>query len=158
MKYTRTFRSSPAANLAGQLDTNRLGALQLPRDIGHDIDSISTANTTSDHAETTSVGGVRVGTDHQTARERVVFEDNLVDNARAGPPKANAVPGSSGGKEVVDLLVSLDGPLQILRATRLGLNQVVAVYGGGDGGCGHTSRHELKERHLRGRILAGNTL
>jgi hypothetical protein len=40
----------------------------------------------------------------------------------------------------------------------LSLNQVVAVDGGGDGNGGETSRHELKESHLGGGILASNSL
>jgi hypothetical protein len=40
----------------------------------------------------------------------------------------------------------------------LSLNQVIAVNGGGDGDGGETSRHELEESHLRGSILASNSL
>jgi hypothetical protein len=38
-------RSSPAGHLASELDTNDLGGLQLPGEVSHDIDSISTTDT-----------------------------------------------------------------------------------------------------------------
>lgn len=75
-----TLWSSPAANLAGQTNTNGLGALEFPRKVGHDINGISTSNTAGNHSETTSVGGVRVGTDHQTTWEGIVFENDLMDD------------------------------------------------------------------------------
>ena len=46
-----TLWSSPARELASQLDTNVLGSLQFPREIGHDVHSISTANSNSHHSE-----------------------------------------------------------------------------------------------------------
>lgn len=56
--------------------------------------------------------------------------------------------GSSGSQEVVDLLVDVNRTCQILHTADLGLNQVVAVDGGGDGCRVHTSRHKLKQSHL----------
>ena len=148
----------PAVELALELDTNDLGALKLPGDVSHDVDSVGTTDTASNHAKTTGVGGVRVGTDHQTTGESVVLEDDLVDNTRTGLPEADAVLGSGSGKEVVDLLVDLDGTSKILGTADLSLDKVVTVDGGGDSNVGETSRHELKEGHLSGGILASNTL
>ena len=51
----------------------------------------------------TAVGGVRVSANKQHARERVVFQDDLMDDARARLPEANAVLGTGRGEEVVDL-------------------------------------------------------
>jgi len=91
---------------------------------------------------------VRVSTNHKTTGERVVLEDDLVNDTRAGLPETEAVLGGRGGEEVVHLLVDVDGALEILDTTDLGLNQVVAVNGGGDGGSVHASGHELEEGHL----------
>ena len=86
-----TLGSCPSANLASQVDTDDLRALQFPRKTSHNVDSVSTADTASNHAETTSVGGVRVGTDHQTTGESIVLEDDLVNDTRAGSPEAHTV-------------------------------------------------------------------
>ena len=62
----RTRRSSPARQLASKLNTNDLRGLELPRKVGHNVNGISTTDTNGGHTETTSVGSVRVSTDHQT--------------------------------------------------------------------------------------------
>ena len=90
-RETLTLRRSPATNLAGEVDLDDLGALQLPRDASHDINRIGTTDTARNHAETAGVGGVRVGTDHETAGEGVVLEDDLVDDTRARPPETETV-------------------------------------------------------------------
>ena len=45
-------------------------------------------------------------------------------------PESDAVLGSGRGQEVVDLLVEVLGPVQILLALNLSLDQVVTVDGG----------------------------
>lgn len=148
----------PAVKSTGELDTDDLGGLKLPGEVGHDIDGIGTTDTNGGHTETGSVGSVGVSADEETTGESVVLEDDLVDDTRAGLPETNVVLGAGGGKEVVDLLVDVDSALEILLTTNLGLNQVVAVDGGGVGNGGHASRHELEDGHLGGGILAGNTI
>jgi hypothetical protein len=66
--------------------------------------------------------------------------------------------GRRGRKEVVHLLVNLVGTREILCAADLCLNQVVAVDGGRDRRGVHACGHELEERHLRGGILASDSL
>jgi hypothetical protein len=117
-----------------------------------------TADTDSSHTETTSVGGVRVGTDEESTGESVVLEDDLVNDTRAGLPETNVVLCAGGGKEVVDLLVDVDGAGQILLVANLGLDEMVAVDGGGSGHRGHAGGHELEDGHLGGGILASNTV
>lgn len=101
---------------------------------------------------------MRVGTDEESTGESVVLEDNLVDDTRAGLPETNVVLSARCSQEVVDLLVDVNGASQILLVTDLGLNQVVAVDGGGGRDGGHASRHELEDGHLGGGILASNTV
>ena len=148
----------PAGELAGELHTNDLGGLELPGEVGHDVDGIGTTDTDGAHTETTSVGGVRVGTDEETTGEGIVLEEDLVDDTRAGLPESDVVLGAGAGEEVVDLLVDANGALEILGTANLGLNQVVAVDGAGVGDRGHAGRHELEDSHLCGGILAGNTV
>lgn len=86
-----TFGSGPTANLAGQVDTNDLGALEFPRDISHDVDGISTTDTTSHHSETTRIGGVRIGTNHEPTGEGIVLQNNLMNDTGTRFPKAKTV-------------------------------------------------------------------
>lgn len=151
-------RRGPARHLAGQTDTNDLGGLQLPGQTSHDIDSVSTTDTNGGHGQTTSVGSVRVGTDHQTTGESVVLQDDLVNDTGTGLPETNVVLGGSGGQEVVDFPVNFIGTRQVLVTTNLGLNQVVTVDGGGSGDGRHAGRHELQDCHLGSGVLASNTV
>ena len=154
----RTLGSSPARHLASQLNTNDLGGLELPRKTGHDVDSVGTTNTNGGHTQTAGVGSVRVGTNEERTRESVVLQHNLVDDTRAGLPETNVVLCARGGQEVVDLLVDVVGAGQILLTTNLGLDEMVAVDGGGSGNRGHAGGHELEDGHLGGGILAGDTV
>lgn len=154
----RTLGSSPARELASQLNTNDLGSLQFPGKVGHDVNSIGTADTDSSHTETTSIGSVRVSTDQETTGEGIVLEDDLMDDTGAGTPEANVVLCARGGEEVVDLLVDLVGAGQILGAADLGLDEMVAVDSGRGGHGGHASGHELEDGHLSGGILAGDAV
>lgn len=154
----RTLGRSPARELASKLDTNDLRSLEFPRKVGHDIDGISTTDTNGGHTETTSVGSVRVSSDHETTGEGVVLEDDLVNDTRTGLPETDVVLGASGGQEVVDLLVDVLSTGKILLTTNLSLNQVVTVDGGGGSDGGHASGHELENGHLGSGVLASNTV
>ena len=113
--------------LAGELDTNVLRGLKLPREVGHDIDSVGTTDTDGAHAETTSVGSVRISADQKTTRESVVLKDNLVNDTRARAPEADVVLGASRGKEIVDLLVDLVSARKILFAAVATCDQMVCA-------------------------------
>lgn len=153
-----TLRSSPAVKLTSELDTNNVRGLELPGEVGHDINSISTTDTNGGHTETTTVDSMRISTDKKTTREAVVLEEDLMNNTRAGLPETDIVLGTSSRKEVVDLLVDVNSAGKILGTTNLGLDQVIAVDSSGVGNLIHASRHELKDSHLSGGILASNTV
>ena len=87
----RTLGSSPSTNLSGQLDTDDFGALEFPWNTSHDVNSISTTNTTSDHSQPAGVWCVRVRSDHQSTWECIVLENNLMNDARAGFPESHIV-------------------------------------------------------------------
>ena len=107
-------RCGPARQLTLKLNTNYLRTLQLPRNVSHHINSISTADTASNHVETTSVWSVRVRTDHETTREGVVLNDNLMNDTRTRLPEANTVLGTAASKEIVDLLVQFKRVSKVL--------------------------------------------
>ena len=86
-----TLRSSPAVDLAREVNTDDLGALEFPGEASHDVDGVRTTNTARNHTKATSVRSVRVGTNHQTAGESIVLEDNLVDDTRARLPETETV-------------------------------------------------------------------
>ena len=150
--------AGPPAHLAGQLDANQLGELQLPRHTGHDVHGVGTAHTDGDHAEATRVHGVAVRPDHHAAREGVVLEHHLVDDAGPRLPKADAVLIGHGLEEIVDFVVAVDGLLEVRIRTDLGLDQMVTMHGGGDSRLGLSGLHELQQGHLRGGVLHGHTV
>mmetsp|Transcript_45480 Transcript_45480/g.75908 ORF Transcript_45480/g.75908 Transcript_45480/m.75908 type:complete len:411 (+) Transcript_45480:1238-2470(+) len=138
----------PSVELSSELDTDVSRGLEFPRDASHDIDSISTTDTDGDHAKTSSVGGMAVSTDHETAREGVVLKDDLVDDSASRTPEAHAVLGAGSGKELIDFLVGDLGLVQVDDGSLLGLNQVVAVDRRGDCRLGESCRDELENCHL----------
>jgi len=46
---------------------------------------------------------MRVSPNHQTPRESIILQNNLVDDTTSGFPEANSEFGPCGSKEVVDL-------------------------------------------------------
>ena len=73
-----------------QVDANHLWRLELPGQAGHDVHRIRAAHSHGAHAQTTRVGGVGVGTDHQAAGEGVVLQHRLMNDTRAGLPVPHA--------------------------------------------------------------------
>ena len=55
----------------------------------------------------------------QAMKIKAMPEPDLVNDTTARPPEANAVFGTSTGKEIIDLLVGLHGKLQVSLATKL---------------------------------------
>lgn len=149
---------SPAGHFASEPHTNDLGRLELPWEVRHDVNSISTADTDGAHAKTTRIWRVGVGADEQATGESIVLEKDLVDDAGARLPETDVVLCTSRGEEVVDFLVDADCPRKIFLATDLGLDQMVAVHRGRVRNRRHTRRHELEDCHLCCRILASHPI
>ena len=61
-------------------------------------------------------------------------------------------------EEVVDLGVGVDGGVEVDHGADLGLDEVVAVDGGGHGDLGQAGGHELQQRHLRRGVLHGDAV
>jgi hypothetical protein len=61
-----TLGCGPSAEFSGEFDADDFGALQFPWETGHDVDCVGTTNTDGEHAETTSIGSMRVSSNHET--------------------------------------------------------------------------------------------
>ena len=101
---------------------------------------------------------MRVRTDHHTAGKSVVLKHYLMDNAGSRFPKADTVLVGNGFQEIVDFAVALRSRCNICLSPHIRLDQVIAVHGGGNGRFGFSCVHELKQRHLCGRILHRDTI
>ena len=147
------FWRCPALEAAGELDPDDLRLQDLPVKPGHDIDGVGATNADCDHPEATGVGGVRVGADHHAARESVVLEHHLVDDAGARFPEPEPIAGRRRLQEVVDLAIAIDGGFHVLDRARFREDQMVAVNGGRHRRRVPAGEHELEESHLRGGVL-----
>ncbi len=123
-------RRGPAVEFPRQLDADHAWPAQLPRHAYHHIDGVSAANADGDHAQAAGIGGVAVGADHHTAREGVVLQHHLVDDARTRLPKTHAIALTCAQQEIIDFLVFLDCDRQIALDAELGANR-----GGRHGSC-----------------------
>lgn len=120
-------RTRPSFELPCQLHTDHFGAFQLPRYVGHHVHGVSATYTDAETAQTAAVRRVGVGADHQQTWKCVILEDDLVDDTGTRVPETDAVLGTGRLQEIIDFLVDVLGAFQILLATHLGLDQVVAV-------------------------------
>ena len=143
----------PAAHLAGEPDADVAGVQELPGQAGHDLDGIRAADADGAGAEAAGVGCVGVGADDHGAGEGVVFEHDLVDYAGARAPESRAELRGGGAEEGVDLVVLLDGLDEVDAALDAGLDEVVAVDGGGDGGGVSAGLHEVEHDGLAEDVL-----
>ncbi len=146
-------RRRPAREVAGEMDADQLGMEHFPRQPRHHLAAVRAADADREHAEAAAVGRVRVGADHEPAGEGVVLQHDLVDDAGARPPEADAELARGGAEEVVDLPVFLDGAREVVGGAGLGADQMVAVDRRRHGGALAAGHHELQERHLTRHVL-----
>ena len=99
----------------------------LPRQAGHDLDGVRAADAHRARAEPARVRRVRVRADDERARESVVLEDDLVNDAGARAPEAGAILCSGRLQKVVDLLVLGERFAEVALALDARLDEVVAV-------------------------------
>ena len=125
----------------------------LPGEVGQHIHGVRAAHARREHPEAARVRRVRVRTDHHAAREGVVLQHHLMNDARARLPEARAVPLRHRLQERVDLVVLLLRRRQVLARAGAGLDEVVAVDGRRHGNAVLARKHELQQRHLRRRVL-----
>ena len=81
-KTTISLTSTTTLSNPSPPNLTHLGTLELPGDVGHDVDGVGAADSDAESAESAAVRRVRVGADHQQARERVVLQDYLTPAER----------------------------------------------------------------------------
>ena len=148
----------PPGQLSREMHAHELRVEHLPRQPGHDLAAVDSPDADGQHAEAAPVRGVRVGADHEAARECVVLQDHLVDDPRPRLPEADPVLLGGRVEELVDLVVLGHRPAHVLRRTRLRADEVVAVDRRGDRDPGLVRLHELEQRHLAGGVLHGHAV
>jgi hypothetical protein len=151
-------RRCPAVHIPGEVHADQLRVLHFPRKPGHDVHGVRAAHAGREHAQPAGVGRVRVGADHHPAGKGVVLQNHLVNDAGSRLPESDAVLPGGGGEEGVDLAILLLGLPKIGSSARAGLNQVIAVDRGRDGGARDPRAHELEDRHLGGGVLHGHPI
>ncbi len=66
-----------------------------------------------------AITDISVCSSAKTMQIKAMREPDLVNDTAARPPEANAVFGTSTGKEIIDLLVGLHGKFQVCLPTKL---------------------------------------
>ena len=144
---------SPALERAGQAHADQARHPELPGHPRHHIHRIGAAHADGQHTHTAGIGRMGVRPDHHAARERVVLQDDLMDDAGTRLPEPDAVAGCRRSEEIIDLLVGLEGVRQIRFGALSGANEMVAM-----DGCRHAHgvaarAHELQQGHLGRSVL-----
>ena len=99
-----------------------------------------------------------IGADHELAREGVLLQRHLVDDAGAWPPEAHAILGSSRAQKVVDLAVFCQRLPEVRRALEARLDKVIAVDARRHSGLAPTCLHELEHSSLAQDILENHPI
>ena len=73
------------------MHANHLWPTHVERETRHHVYSVCAAHTDSNHTETTSVWSVTICTNHHPTRERIVFENDLMNDATTWTPETNTV-------------------------------------------------------------------
>ena len=148
----------PPAQLAGQPDADQLGVQHFPGQPCHHLAGVRASHADRQHPQPAAVRRMRVGADDQRARERVIFQHDLMDDAGPRLPESDPVFLRRRREEVVDFLILIDRAKEILLGAGLGSNQVVAMDRAGDRHLLLSGLHELQHRHLRRRVLHGDAV
>ncbi len=143
----------PARELPGQVDTDQPGGPRVERPSDHDVDGVGPTDADRDGAESTGVRRMAIGPDDHSARDGVLLEDDLVDDARARLPEADSVLPRHGTQEVVDLGVDVERLGHVRRGADVGPDEMVAVDRRRDRHPRKARGHELEQRHLGHRVL-----
>ena len=144
--------------MAGELDSDELGELQLPWHSCHDVHRVGTAHSDGYHAESACVHGMGIRPDHKSAREGIVFKHHLVYNSCTRLPKSDSVLVRYRSEKIKYFVGFVNGLLKICGSAYAGLNEVVAVNRGWHRYFFAACRHELQQGHLGRSILHGNAI
>ena len=148
-------RSRPTVQFTGQFHTDEFRHLELPFHPGHHIHRIGTAYTDGYHAQSSGIGRMRIRPHHHSARESIILEYDLVDDAGSRFPETDAVFRSHALQESIHLAVGFQSDRQVGTGPLIGLNQMVTMHGRRNRHRIFPRIHELQQRHLRRRVLHG---
>ena len=126
------------------MNTDNLRIEHFPGKAGHHIDCIRTADTTGEHAKATRVRRMRVRPDHHATGERVLFEHDLMDDARAWTPETDAVSRGAAAQKIVDLGIRRARRVHVGVGAFMSLDQVIAMNRRGNRCLVAASLHELE--------------
>ncbi len=143
----------PALERAGQAHADDARHPELPGHARHHIHRIGAAHADRQHAHAARIGCMGVRPDHHAAREGIVLQDDLMDDAGTRLPETDAVAGGGGSEEVIDLRIRLLRLRQIRFRALPGADEMIAVDRGRHAHGLAARAHELQQRHLRRRIL-----
>ena len=91
--------------------------------------------------------------DHHPARKRVLFENDLMNDAAPRHPETSAELGAYALEKVVDLLIAFACREKVSFAVIARLDEMITVSGGGYRDLRKSGIHELKPSHLSRGIL-----
>src|SRR5215831_4971722 len=140
------------------MDADTLWIEELPGQGGEHFHGLSSAHADGARTQPTRVGCVRIRANEQGARDGVLLEHNLVDDARPRGPEAQAVTSRGRAQETIHLSMFLDGVAQVALGCRTRLDEVVAVDGGRHGHSPAPGLHELKQRGLSKDVLQNHPI
>lgn len=126
---------------------------QFPRRPHHHVDGISAADADGRHAQSARIGRMGVRSHHHAAREGIVFEHHLMDDARAGGPEAHAETLGSRLQEGIDLSIGLPRRRQVVGRAALRPDEVVAMNSARHRRLRLPSVHKLEDGHLGRGVL-----
>ena len=133
--------------------TNQARHFQFPFHTGHHIHRIGTADTDSNHTQTTCIGCMRVRSYHHSTRKCIIFQYYLMYNTRTQLPETDTVSGRNITQEIVYFFICLGSSGNIFPSSSIGLYQMVAMYCRRYGNLFATCIHKLQQCHLCGCIL-----
>ena len=153
-----SFGDDQPRELTGESHADESWPSQVEGEPRHGVDGVAATDPDGHHRQSAGVRRVAVGPDHQAARKGVVLQDDLMDDARARLPEADAETGAHRAQEVVHLGVRvLRGP-KVDRRVRASGDEVIAVHGRGydhfiESRGDELQRHDLGEGVLQGHAV-----
>src|SRR5262249_59139178 len=123
------WRPLPPAGLAGRVAGVGRGIETPPGRPAHPLAGAGPADADRAGAEPAGVRSMGVGPDDQGAREGVLLQHDLMNDAGARAPEARAVFGGGRAQKVIDLLILVERLPKVGSAFDPALDEMVAVDG-----------------------------
>ena len=129
---------------------------KLPLHTRHHVHSVGTAHSNGQHSETACIGGVRVCSDHHSARKGIILQHNLMNDSGPRFPETDTITGRSRLQKIIDFPIRRLSCRQVLLHPVAGTDQMVTMYCGRHGNGIPSRIHKLEQSHLGRGILHRN--